>query len=60
MNLINYELENTAVIRPQTIGYVEFEEVLNRAFADVRNGADPTTSLKNATTQLNTAWAAYK
>ena len=60
VNLINYELENTAVIRPQTIGYVEFEEVLNRAFADVRNGADPTTSLKNATTQLNTAWAAYK
>ncbi|MFC7579918.1 ABC transporter substrate-binding protein [Schaalia naturae] len=59
-NIIDYELANTAVPRPSTIGYVEFEEVLNRAFADVRNGTDPKSALDNAATQLDSAWAVYK
>lgn len=58
--IIDYELANTAVARPSTIGYVEFEEIVNRAFADVRNGSDPATALNSAQEQLESAWKAYR
>jgi ABC-type glycerol-3-phosphate transport system substrate-binding protein len=58
--IIDFETSNTAVNRLQTVGYVEFEEILGRAFADIRNGADPAEALENASTELETAWAAYK
>lgn len=60
IKIIDYELANTAVTRPSTIGYVEFEEILNRAFADVRNGGDPRSALETAQQQLETAWAVYE
>ena len=31
-----------------TIGYIEFETIMNQAFADIRNGADPKTALDKA------------
>jgi multiple sugar transport system substrate-binding protein len=52
-DLINYELENTAVHRPRTIGYVQFEEVLNTAFEDIANGADPGSTLQRASGDLD-------
>ena len=58
--IIDYETANTAVNRVQTIGYIEFETILNQAFADIRNGADPKTSLDNASAQLTTAWKKYQ
>ena len=58
--IIDYETSNTAVNRVSTIGYIEFETIMNQAFADVRNGADPKTTLEKATTQLQTAWQKYK
>jgi ABC-type glycerol-3-phosphate transport system substrate-binding protein len=58
--IIDYETSKTAVNRVQTIGYIEFETILNQAFADIRNGADPKTSLDNASTQLTTAWKKYQ
>ncbi len=39
---------NTAVNRVPTIGYIEFETIMNQAFADIRNGADPKTALDKA------------
>lgn len=54
--LISYEVANTAVARPVTVGYVQFEEIINRAFADIRNGGDPAPRLQQATTQLEDAW----
>jgi hypothetical protein len=33
---------------------------MNQAFADIRNGADPKTTLDKATTELTTAWQRYK
>lgn len=54
--LISFEVANTAVARPVTVGYVQFEEVMNRAFADIRNGADPKPRLDQAATQLEDAW----
>lgn len=52
--ILRYELSHTAVSRPRTIGYVIFEEVMNRAFSDVRNGADAKTRLEQAQKQLET------
>jgi multiple sugar transport system substrate-binding protein len=58
--IIDYETSNTAVNRVSTIGYIEFETIMNQAFADIRNGADPKTTLDKATTELTTAWQKYK
>ena len=58
--IIDYETSNTAINRPSTIGYIEFEQILNQAFADIRNGADAKGTLDKASTQLTTAWAKYK
>lgn len=51
-DLIDYELENTAVHRPRTIGYVQFEEVLNTAFDDISTGADVVPTLRRASEEL--------
>lgn len=58
--IINYETSNTAVNRVQTIGYIEFETIMNQAFADIRNNADPKTTFDKASSQLKTAWQKYQ
>ncbi|HZA18577.1 MAG TPA: sugar ABC transporter substrate-binding protein [Pseudonocardiaceae bacterium] len=58
--IIDYETSNTAANRVSTIGYIEFETIMNQAFADIRNGADPKTTLDKATTELTTAWQKYQ
>lgn len=58
--ILNYETANTAVNRLQTVGYIEFEEIMNRAFSDIRNGADAKTTLQKASDELNSAWSKYK
>jgi ABC-type glycerol-3-phosphate transport system substrate-binding protein len=58
--IIGHETSNTAVNRLSTVGYVEFEEILNRAFADIRNGTDAREALETASAELETAWTPYK
>lgn len=58
--ILNYETAHTAVNRLQTVGYIEFEEIMNRAFSDIRNGADAKTTLQKASDELNSAWSKYK
>lgn len=58
--IIDYETANTAVPRVQTIGYIEFETIMNQAFSDIRNGTDPKQALDSADHKLTTAWAKYK
>ena len=55
--LLPYELKNTAVSRPRTIGYVSFEDVMNKAFSDVRNGADANQTLARAQSQLKSLFS---
>lgn len=55
--LVRYELENTAVSRPRSVGYVAFEEIMNRTFSDVRNGAQAGPALQTAQTALSRALA---
>lgn len=56
-DLITSEIENTAVARPVSVGYVQFESLMNKAFADIRNGSDPTERLAQAQEQITSAWS---
>lgn len=56
-DLISYEIDNTAVARPVSVGYVQFESLINSAFADIRNGADVTERLTQAQAQIEDAWS---
>ncbi|SEE87473.1 ABC transporter substrate-binding protein [Ruania alba] len=58
--IIDFESSNTAVPRVQTVGFVEFEEILGRAYSDVANGTDPAQALEAASAELETAWAKYQ
>jgi multiple sugar transport system substrate-binding protein len=58
--IIDYETSNTAVNRLSTVGYVEFEEVMGRAFSDIRNGADAKSTLEKASEELGSVWAPYQ
>jgi multiple sugar transport system substrate-binding protein len=58
--IIKYEVASTGVARPTSVGYVDFETTMNKAFADIRNGTDAKTSLDGASTQLTTQFARYK
>ena len=56
-DLITSEIENTAVARPVSVGYVQFESLINKAFADIRNGADSGERLEQAQSQIEDAWS---
>jgi multiple sugar transport system substrate-binding protein len=58
--LMAYELENTAVHRPRSVGYVQFEDIMLKVLGDVRNGADPAKRLSDANSQIEQAFARLK
>ena len=43
--IVSYELANTAMPRPTTPFYLEWEDTVTKAFEDIRNGADPKKTL---------------
>ncbi|MEE8601337.1 ABC transporter substrate-binding protein [Euzebya tangerina] len=47
-DLVTYEIDNTAVPRPFSVGYVEFETLIGEALEDIRNGSDVTERLTQA------------
>jgi multiple sugar transport system substrate-binding protein len=51
-DLIRKEISTTTVLRPRTPGYVQFEERIDQAWGDVRNGIDPKTAFSSAQTDL--------
>ncbi|MFI5733868.1 ABC transporter substrate-binding protein [Kribbella sp. NPDC051587] len=55
-----YEAASTATSRPVSVGYIQFEEVMGKAFADIRNGSEPNARLAEATRQLTEAWKSIK
>ncbi|WP_197430060.1 sugar ABC transporter substrate-binding protein [Auraticoccus cholistanensis] len=57
--IIEHELANNAVARPTTVGFVDFETVMNKAFADIRNGSEPAERLQQAAEELDRALAKY-
>jgi multiple sugar transport system substrate-binding protein len=58
--LMAHELENTAIHRPRSIGYVQFEDIMLKVLGDVRNGADPAKRLGEANSQVQQAFARLK
>jgi multiple sugar transport system substrate-binding protein len=58
--IVENELNKNAVARPTSVGYVDFETIMNKAFADIRNGSDPTQRLQQATGELKRAFAKYQ
>jgi multiple sugar transport system substrate-binding protein len=58
--IVAYEASKTAVGRPVSVGYIQFEEVMGKAFADIRNGADAASRLESATGQLTEAWKSIR
>jgi multiple sugar transport system substrate-binding protein len=58
--IVQNELAHNAVARPTTVGYVDFETEMNKAFADIRNGTDPAQRLRQAADALNRIFDKYK
>ncbi|MGW2182601.1 ABC transporter substrate-binding protein [Streptomyces sp. NPDC001732] len=54
--IMRYELEHTAVSRPRSIGYTQFETVLASAFSDIRNGSPVEARLTKASDELVRTW----
>jgi multiple sugar transport system substrate-binding protein len=59
-DILEYDLNHTAIPRPRTVGYLQFETVMGRAFSDIRNGSDPAEVLARAATELDEAFAPLK
>jgi multiple sugar transport system substrate-binding protein len=54
--LITHENTETAKPRPVTVGYIQFEEIMGKAFGDIRNGSPVSERLKQAAQQITDAW----
>jgi multiple sugar transport system substrate-binding protein len=59
-DIIEYAIGNTSVSRPVSVGFVDFESVVNKAFADIRNGAEPAARLTQANGEIDRALAKYR
>lgn len=55
-----YEAANTAIPRPVTPAYSEYESLINATLSDISNGADPATALQSCVEQTNSLMAKYK
>lgn len=58
--LAAYEAENTAVPRPITPGYQEWESLVNKAYEDIKNGSDPKEALDTAVQQIDRQLKKYE
>ena len=59
-DIITYELRDTAVSRPRTVGYVAFETAMSKALSDLRNGVPVKTVLQETQDQLASTLARVK
>ena len=60
LKIAAFEAAHTAVPRPVTPGYSEYETIINAMLEDIRNGAEVRPSVASAIKQLNTALYKYK
>ena len=59
-DIIEHAIASTSVSRPVSVGFVDFESVVNKAFADIRNGAEPAARLNQANGEIDRALAKYR
>ncbi|HSC70973.1 MAG TPA: extracellular solute-binding protein, partial [Candidatus Methylomirabilis sp.] len=58
--LFYWEIVNTAVVRPRTPAYREYEDLLRQAFANIRQGADAAKELNAAVQKIDAQIRRYK
>ena len=58
--LAAYEAQTTAFPRPKSLGYREWDSVINATFEDIRNGADVTEALEKAIASIDAKMVPYK
>lgn len=54
------EASANGVPRPSTVGYLEYEQILQNAFADIRNGSDVQQTLDTAASRIESEMAKYR
>ncbi|OPZ65023.1 MAG: hypothetical protein BWY85_00835 [Firmicutes bacterium ADurb.Bin506] len=54
------EMKNTAVARPITPGYLEYELMLREAFNSIHYGADPAATLNDAAKRIDRELRKYR
>jgi multiple sugar transport system substrate-binding protein len=59
-NLFYSEILHTAVPRPRTPAYREYEDLLRQAFANIRQGADAAKEMNAAVEKINAQLRRYK
>lgn len=59
-NLLTVDSDENAERRPSSVAFVDFETVVNKAFADIRNGGDADALLDTAQSDLERQLAQYK
>jgi multiple sugar transport system substrate-binding protein len=60
MQLAVYESMNTAVSRPQTPGYTEWQTVMEEAYGNIMNGTNPKKALDDAVAEIDAQLRKYK
>jgi multiple sugar transport system substrate-binding protein len=58
--IAHHELDNTAVVRPATPGYREYEDVMRVALRDITAGADVKTQLSRAAQRIDRELQKYR
>ena len=58
--LFYWEIVNTAVTRPHTPAYREYEDLLRQAFANIRQGGDAAGELGAAAQKIDAQLRRYK
>jgi multiple sugar transport system substrate-binding protein len=58
--LFYWEILHTAVPRPRTPAYREYEDLLRQAFANIRQGGDAAQEMKVATEKINAQLRRYQ
>ncbi|MFG1951099.1 extracellular solute-binding protein [Micromonospora sp. NPDC048830] len=58
--LLTTDTDEHAVRRPPSVGYVDFETIVNKAFSDIRNGGDPAKILAAAQDALDRQLSQYR
>jgi len=59
-DILTWQAQHSARIRPQTVGGAEFTQLVSAAIADITNGADAKKTLDTTNAKLNAAWRKYQ
>ena len=51
---------NTAMARPQMVGYEEWQSVMQETYSDIKNGTDPQAALDSAVGEIDSLIAKYQ